>query len=110
MTYATSGDLRKRMYLAYNTRAYPANKAVLLDVLKTRYELAGFLVYPTFRRSRFTADQMIGTCAIISKSFLNDVDVASRPASHREYDMLLAFARQKQPGLSAIPATTGRFY
>ena len=107
MTYATSEDLRKRMYLAYNTRAYPANKEVLLDVLKTRYELARILGYPTFA-DLATADQMIGTAANM-KSFLNDVDIASRPASHREYDMLLAFARQKQPGLSAIPAY-GRFY
>ncbi|MGA2101539.1 MAG: M3 family metallopeptidase [Candidatus Sulfotelmatobacter sp.] len=102
MTYATSDDLRKRMYMAYNTRAYPANKDVLLDVLKTRYELARILGYPTFA-DLATADQMIGTAANM-KAFLNDVDVASRSASHREYDMLLAFARQKQPGLSAIPA------
>jgi len=107
MTYATSDDLRERMYLAYNTRAYPANKDVLLDVLKTRYELAKILGYPTFA-DLATADQMIGTAANM-KTFLNEVDVASRPASHREYDMLLAFARQKQPGITAIPAY-GRFY
>jgi thimet oligopeptidase len=107
MTYATSDDLRERMYLAYNTRAYPANKDVLLDVLKTRYEVAKILGYPTFA-DLATADQMIGTAANM-KTFLNEVDVASRPASHRDYDMLLAFARQKQPGITAIPAY-GRFY
>ena len=96
MTYATSDDLRKRMYLAYNTRAYPANKDVLLDVLKTRYEMAKILGYSTFA-DLATADQMIGTAANM-KAFLNEVDVASRPASHREYDMLLAFARQKAAG------------
>jgi thimet oligopeptidase len=107
MTYATSDDLRKRMYLAYTTRAYPENKAVLLDVLKTRYELAKILGYPTYA-DLATADQMIGTAANM-KAFLNDVDLASRPASRREYDMLLAFARQKQPGIAAIPAY-GRTY
>lgn len=107
MTYATSDDLRKRMYLAYTTRAYPANKEVLLDVLKTRYEMAKILGYGTFA-DLATADQMMGTAANM-KAFLNEVDVASRPASRREYDMLLAFARQKQPGITAIPAY-GRFY
>jgi len=107
MTYATSDDLRKRMLLAYTTRAYPANKEILLDVLKTRYEMAKILGYPTFA-DLATADQMIGTAANM-KAFLNEVDVASRPASRREYDMLLAFARQKQPGIAFIPAY-GRFY
>jgi thimet oligopeptidase len=107
ITYAASADLRKRMYLAYTTRAYPANKQILLDVLKTRYELARILGYATFA-DLATADQMIGTAANM-KAFLNEVDVASRPASRREYDMLLAFARQKQPKIEAIPAY-GRFY
>jgi thimet oligopeptidase len=107
MTYAASEDLRKRMYLAYYTRAYPANKDILLDVLKTRYELAKLLGYTSYA-DLATADQMMGS-ADNMKKFLNDVDVASRPASHREYEMLLAFARQKQPGLAAIPAYA-RFY
>jgi thimet oligopeptidase len=107
MTYATSEDLRKRMYLAYTTRAYPVNKEVLLDVLKSRYEMAKILGYASFA-DLATADQMIGSAANM-KAFLNEVDLASRPASRREYDMLLAFARQKQPGLAAIPAY-GRFY
>jgi thimet oligopeptidase len=51
---------------------------------------------------------MIGTAANM-KAFLNEVDVASRPASRREYDLLLAFARQKEPKITAIPAY-GRFY
>jgi thimet oligopeptidase len=107
MSYATSDDLRKRMYLAYTTRAYPANKEILLDVLKTRYEVAKILGYPSYA-DLATADQMIGSAANM-KAFLSEVDAASRPASRREYDMLLAFASQKRPGLTAIPAY-GRFY
>lgn len=102
MTYAANDDLRKRMYLAYVTRAYPANKDILLDVLKTRYQIARTLGYPSFA-DLATADQMIASAANM-KSFLAEVDTASRPASGREYDMLLAFARQKQPGITAIPA------
>jgi thimet oligopeptidase len=107
MTYAASEDLRKKMYMAYNTRAYPENKDVLLDVLKTRYELAKILGYPTFA-DLATADQMIGTAANM-KSFLDQVDSASRPDSRREYDLLLAFAREKEPGIKAISAY-GRSY
>ena len=106
-TYATSDDVRKQMYLAYQTRAYPANKAILLDVLKTRYELAKAIGYSTYA-DLATADQMIGSAENM-KSFLNEVDVASRAASRREYGMLLALAQQKHPDLAAIPSY-GRFY
>jgi thimet oligopeptidase len=106
-TYATSDDVRKQMYLAYMTRSYPENKDILLDVLKTRYELAKTLGYPTYA-DLATADQMIGSAANM-KSFLSQVDEASRPSSRREYEMLLAFARQKRPDLQQIPAY-GRFY
>ena len=50
-TYATSDDVRKQMYLAYMTRSYPENKDILLDVLKTRYELAKTLGYSSFGRT-----------------------------------------------------------
>lgn len=106
-TYATSDDIRKQMYLAYMTRSYPENKEILLDVLKTRYELAKTLGYPTFA-DLATADQMMGSAANM-KAFLNQVNEASRGPSHREYAMLLAFARQKRPELQDLPAY-GRFY
>jgi thimet oligopeptidase len=107
MTYAVSDELRKRMYLAYSTRAYPDNKPILMDLLRTRDELAKILGYSTFA-DLATADQMIGSAANMKK-FLDEVDVASRPASRREFEMQLAFARQKRPELTALPAY-GRFY
>ena len=107
MNYAASDDLRKRMYLAYNTRAYPKNKEILLDLLKTRAQLAKILGYGTWADFA-TADQMIGSAANM-KSFLNNVDAASHDTARREYDLLLAYARQKQPDLAAIPAY-GSFY
>src|ERR1700730_14699085 len=44
-SFARSGDLRKRMTLAFNTRAYPKNQEVLTSLLKTRYEIASLLGY-----------------------------------------------------------------
>jgi thimet oligopeptidase len=40
MTFAANAALRERMFLAYNTRAYPANQQILLDLLATRQEIA----------------------------------------------------------------------
>jgi len=108
ITYATSEELRKRMYLAYNTRAYPVNKPVLMDVLKTRYEVAKLIGYPTYA-DLATADQMIGTAANM-KAFLNEVDAASRAPSRREYELLLAFVKQKSPGLTVVPACSRAYW
>jgi thimet oligopeptidase len=108
ITYATNEDLRKRMYMAYMTRAYPQNKEVLTDVLTTRYKLAQMLGYP-YWADFATADQMMGSAANM-KAFLDDVDKASKSAADREYAMLLGFAKEKQPGLTTIPAYGGSYW
>jgi thimet oligopeptidase len=108
MTYAKSDELRRSMYLAYNTRAYPQNKAVLLDLLQTRYELAKILGYSNWA-DLATADQMIGSATNMEK-FLNSVDGASREPARREYAMILAFAQKQQPGLKSIPAYSAGYW
>ena len=108
ITYASNEDLRKRMYLAYMTRAYPENKAILMDVLRTRNDLAKTLGYSNWA-DLATADQMMGSAANM-KTFLNEVDQASQQTAKREFEMLLTFARQKQPGLTTIPAYSGFYW
>ena len=100
MSFASSADLRLRMYLAYNGRAYPKNESVLRDILAARQELAGILGYPNFA-ALDTADQMIGDPANVQK-LLDQVDAVAHPAAQREYDELFAFAKQKQPGITEI--------
>jgi thimet oligopeptidase len=106
--FATNADLRRRVYLAYNTRAYPVNKQVLLDLLAARYELANLLGFPT-HADLATADQMAGNAAAVRKLFA-DVDLASREVKDKEYAQLLAFAQTKQPGLTALSQSDARFW
>lgn len=47
LQYAKSSDLRQRAFFAYNDRAYPANRQILLDLLATRDQLAHLLGYRT---------------------------------------------------------------
>jgi len=101
MTYAKSAKLRREMYLAYNTRAYPANRQILLDLLTARQELATTLGYKHWA-DLATADQMIGSAANV-RSFLAQLDAASKGPAAREYKMVLAFAKKEQPGLTEIP-------
>ncbi len=62
MTFASSAALRERMFLAYNTRAYPANQQILLDLLATRQEMATVLGFRSWA-DLATADQMMGSAA-----------------------------------------------
>ena len=108
MTFATSDALRRRMFLAYNTRAYPANKQILMEILATRKELAETLGFATWA-DLATADQMMGSAANV-KTFLAQLDMASKPGATREYGMVLDFARQRQPGLTAIDASSATYW
>jgi len=100
LSFAKSADLRRRMFIAYNQRAYPKNVQVLRDLLTTRQDLATTLGYAHYA-DLATADQMIGSAAGIER-LIQQVDDASRPAATKEYDLLLAFAQTQQPGLTAI--------
>jgi thimet oligopeptidase len=100
LSFAKSADLRKKIFLAYNDRAYPKNVQVLRDLLTARQDLATTLGYAHYA-DLATADQMIGTAAGVDH-LIQQVDEASRSAAKREYDQLLAFAQQQQPGLTTI--------
>ena len=62
MTFAANAALRERMFLAYNTRAYPDNRQILLDLLRTRQEIATVLGFRSWA-DLATADQMMGSAA-----------------------------------------------
>jgi thimet oligopeptidase len=108
MTFATSGALRERMYLAYNTRAYPANRQILLDLLATRQEIATVLGFRSWA-DLATADQMMGSAANV-RTFLAKLNEASREGAQRELRLILDFARGREPGLMAIDITSRAFW
>jgi thimet oligopeptidase len=108
MSFAKSADLRKRMYIAYNQRAYPKNVAVLKSILEARQELATTLGYRTFADLAM-ADQMMGSAANAA-AFLKEVDGASRGIAEKEYKVLLEFAQSQQPGLKSIPGSDANYW
>jgi thimet oligopeptidase len=86
MTFAASAALRERMFLAYNTRAYPANQQILLDLLATRQEIATVLGFRSWA-DLATADQMMGSAANV-RTFLAKLDEASREGARREHELI----------------------
>jgi thimet oligopeptidase len=108
MTFARSHELRRRMLLAYNTRAYPANHQVLLHLLTIRQEMAAILGFAHWA-DLATADQMMESAANM-QAFLDDLDGASRSGAEKEYGMILAFAQEKEPGLLQIDAASRGYW
>lgn len=108
MTFASNPDLRERMFVAYNTRAYPDNKQILLDLLSTRQEIASVLGFRSWA-DLATADQMMGSAANVRK-FLARLEEASREGAVREHELVMEFARTKQPGLRAIDITSRGYW
>jgi thimet oligopeptidase len=99
-TFAKSDDLRRRMSIAFNTRAYPKNKEVLMDLLKTRHEIATLIGYPSWADYN-AADKMIAKGANIG-DFIQQVNDATRPLAQREFEMLLTEKRKTDPGAKQI--------
>jgi thimet oligopeptidase len=108
MTFASNGDLRERMFLAYNTRAYPENKQILLDLLATRQEIASVLGFRSWA-DLATADQMMGSAANVRK-FLAKLEEASREGAVKEHELVLEFVRSRQPGIKAIDITSRGYW
>jgi len=99
-TFAKSDSLRRRMALAFNTRAYPKNQEVLTSLMKTRYEIATLLGYPSWADYN-AADKMIAKGHNIA-DFISRVNDASRALSEREFDMLLAEKQKSEPSAKEI--------
>ena len=104
MTFAANAALRERMFLAYNTRAYPANQKILLDLLATRQQIATILGFRSWA-DLATADQMMGSAANV-RTFLAKLNQASQEGARREHELVLDFARKRRPGLTAIDITS----
>jgi thimet oligopeptidase len=108
MTFAASAALRERMFLAYNTRAYPANRQILLDLLATRQEIASVIGFRSWA-DLATADQMMESAANV-RTFLKKLDEASREGARHEHELVLKFAQGREPGLSAIDITSRGYW
>ncbi len=108
MTFAKSGELRERMFLAYNTRAYPANRQILLELLTTRQEIASVLGFRSWA-DLATADQMMKSAKNV-RAFLDQLDGASREGALHEHDRVLEFVRKREPGIAEIDIASRSYW
>ena len=100
LNFAKSNDLRKRMTIAFNTRAYPKNLDVLTSLLKARCEIATLLGYASWADYN-AADKMIAKGHNIAE-FIQQVKDASRPLAQKEFEMLLEEKKKADPNATEI--------
>ena len=100
LTFAKSDALRRRLYQAYQTRAYPKNLEVLKSMMQTRYQIATLLGYKSWA-DYSAADKMILKGQNIA-DFIQQLDDASRPIANKELTMLLEEKKKTDPSATQI--------
>jgi len=99
-SFAKSDALRRRLAVAFNTRAYPKNQEVLTSLMKTRYEIATLLGFSNWADYN-AADKMMAKGSNIA-DFIRQVNDSSLPLAKREFEMLLAEKQKTDPGAKEI--------
>jgi thimet oligopeptidase len=100
MNYCKSDDVRKRLYLEYNNRAYPKNMDVLKHMLEGRYELANLVGYPTWA-DYITATKMTGSAKVV-RDFIDKIVAVSAASADRDYLTLLKRKQKDVPGADRV--------
>lgn len=87
MENCTVADTRKRLYEAYNNRAYPQNEQVLKQVIAKRDELAQELGFASYAHLNLD-DSMVGTPER-AQVFLDELIKRSAQKEQQEFDLLV---------------------
>jgi thimet oligopeptidase len=107
-SYAQDEDLRKRMFMEYNNRAYPKNIDVIDQLIARRAELARLIGYDSWA-NYITSDKMVGNAANASQ-FIDRVIAASAAKAEREYAVLLKRKQQDVKGATVVNGWERSYY
>lgn len=107
-SYAKNENLRKRMYMEYNNRAFPKNMAVLDKLVAKRHELANLLGFKNWA-DYITADKMVGSARNASE-FIDRIVDASGAKAASEYRTLLKRKQKDAPDAAGVNAWEAAYY
>jgi thimet oligopeptidase len=100
MAYAKSEALRRRLYTAYQTRAYPANDAVLRQMLDTRQQLATALGRKDWA-TLILENKMLDNPAKV-EALMSEMGTVARPAGQRDLARKLAVWKTIDPAATTL--------
>jgi thimet oligopeptidase len=100
LKFAKSVELRRRLWEAFLTRAYPKNRDVLMQMMQTRYDIATLQGYPSWADYN-AADKMIAKGTNIG-DFIQQLNTATGPLVQKEFAMLLTEKQKADPEAKEI--------
>lgn len=111
MTYAKDRDLRKELFLAYNTKASKGNeldnKENIRKILELKHERANLLGYKS--HADFVLEERMAKSANTVKEFLEKLLVKAKPKAEQEIEELTQFAT-KTDGLEKLEKWDFAYY
>ncbi|MEC3914810.1 M3 family metallopeptidase [Nocardia sp. CDC160] len=107
-TYARDGEARRALTVEFETRGWPANDAVLHEMLELRAEKARLLGFESW--PDYDADvKMIGSGTAIAE-FIDRIAAAADAAGRRDLEILLARRRVDDPAATGIDRSEVGYY
>jgi thimet oligopeptidase len=108
LSYATNPEVRRRAQIHAQTRGAPANEPVVRDLIRLRHQLAKLCGFPNY--AAYAADsRMIGTVER-HRSFIQQLDGATKEVARRELAELLAAKRKDDPSATSVNAEDTQYY
>jgi thimet oligopeptidase len=100
LKFAESAAFRKRVWEAFQSRAYPKNLEVVKKMATTRAEIAKLLGYLTW--ADYDAAPKMAVSGGRIADFLGQVDAAAQPVMKREFETLLTEKRKHDPKATEV--------
>lgn len=111
MTYAENRALRKKLFIAYNTKSCKGdeldNKENILQMLQLKHERANLLGYKTY--ADFVLEERMAKSPANVQDFLKNLLEKSKPKAQEELAELQAFAK-KLDGLDQLEKWDSAYY
>ena len=100
LRYASSENLRKRVRIAFDSRAFPKNDAVLKRLLVQRAELARLLGYPTY--AHYDLANRMARDPAKAQTFVDEIAASARPSAEKDAARMLARLRKDDPSVQKL--------
>ena len=106
-TFSTSTEARKALALENENRAWPANDAVLAEILSLRAEQASIVGFESWA-DYDTQRKMVGSAAGI-EAFLEELLAPTHSVAESEYALLLAALQSQDPAITEVDSSSVTF-
>lgn len=91
MQYCANPELRRQMYMAYNTRAVESNSEIVRRIAELRLRVANLLGYETW--ADYVLEENMAKNTDTVQSFLEELMVPSLPFARKEVSVLYDYAK-----------------